>query len=145
MRKFMILVFLCLLAVYPAISSSSAQELKKEQWQFFKAPPQSKPSQALTGTYRCDSIQVEGKKQRCTSPPLVLNSDGSYQIWNEQGTFKMLELENKYVVLSESRKRGPGLLKKNGREIVFEYDHGSRKVTVTFKRVDTPPPGSAFV
>jgi hypothetical protein len=94
----------------------------------------------LAGTYRCDSVQVEGKKQRCTSPPLVLNSDGSYQLWNEQGTYMVLD---KYVVLSESRKRGPGLLKK-GREIIFEYYHQNRKFTVNFKRVDTPPPGSAF-
>ena len=104
------------------------------------AHAQNKPSHQLAGTYRCDSVQVEGKKQRCTSPPLVLNSDGSYQLWNEQGTYMVLD---KYVVLSESRKRGPGLLKK-GREIIFEYYHQNRKFTVNFKRVDTPPPGSAF-
>src|SRR5574341_554602 len=101
---------------------------------------QNKPTHPLAGTYRCDTIQVEGKQKRCTSPPLILNSDGSYQLWNEQGTYMVLD---KYVVLSESRKRGPGLLKK-GREIVFEYFHQNRKYTVNFKRVDTPPPGSAF-
>lgn len=104
------------------------------------ADAQNKPTHPLAGTYRCDTIQVEGKKKRCTSPPLILNSDGSYQLWNEQGTYMVLD---KYVVLSESRKRGPGLLKK-GREIVFEYFHQNRKYTVNFKRVDTPPPGSAF-
>ena len=104
------------------------------------ARPQNKPPHPLAGTYRCDSIRVEGMKKRCTSPPLVLNSDGSYQLWNEQGTFMVL---GKYVVLSESRKRGPGLLKK-GREIIFEYYHQNRKFTVNFKRVDAPPPGSAF-
>ena len=104
------------------------------------AQAQSKPSHILAGTYRCDTIQVEGRKQRCTSPPLILNSDGSYQLWNEQGTYMVLD---KYVVLSESRKRGPGLLKK-GSEIIFEYIDHNRKFTVNFKRVDSPPPGSAF-
>ncbi len=104
------------------------------------ADAQNKPANPLAGTYRCDSIRVEGKKQRCTSPPLILNSDGSYQLWNEQGTYMVLD---KYVVLSESRKRGPGLLKK-GREIVFEYFHQNRKYTVNFRRVDKPPVGSAF-
>ena len=110
---------------------------------FLILPPahaQDKPPHPLAATYRCDSVQVEGKKQRCTSPPLVLNSDGSYQLWNEQGTYMVLD---KYVVLSESRKRGPGRLIK-GREIIFEYFNKDRKFTVTFKRVDTPPPGSAF-
>lgn len=118
------------LVVVGFLASSSAQAQNK----------QNKPTHTLAGTYRCDAIQVEGHKKPCTSPPLILNSDGSYQLWNEQGTYMVLD---KYVVLSESRKRGPGLLKKDT-EIIFEYIQQNCKVTVHFKHVDTPPPGGAF-
>jgi len=95
--------------------------------------------QPIAGTYRCESITSGKLKRRCPSPPLVLNSDGSYQLWNEQGTFMVLD---KYVVLSDSRKRGPGLLK--GREIVFEYWYKTHKITVNFRRIDKPAPGASF-
>ncbi len=95
----------------------------------------------IAGTYRCASIHAGKQTGRCASPPLILHSDGSYQIWKEQGTYSVL---GKYVVFSEAKKRGPGRLVR-GREIVFEYYHGGRKHQVVFRREDGIPPGSAII
>ncbi len=95
----------------------------------------------IAGTYRCASIHAGKQIGRCASPPLILHADGSYQIWNEQGTYSVL---GKYVVFSEAKKRGPGRLVR-GREIVFEYFHRGRKHQVVFRREDVVPLGSAII
>jgi len=95
----------------------------------------------LAGTYECTSIRVGKRTLPCSSPPLTLNSDGSYRIWVEKGTYTVL---GKYLVLSESKKRGPGQLRR-GREIVFEYYLRGKKYKVTFRRRERVPPGSAVI
>ena len=104
------------------------------------ACPMLRAQDQLAGTYRCVSVAAGSQKGRCSSPPLVLRPDGSYQIWGEQGTYTVL---GKFVVFSEAKKRGPGRLK-SGREIVFEYFHRGRKHIVTFQRQEVPSPGAAF-
>ena len=94
----------------------------------------------ISGTYRCHTIRVGDRVTRCSSPPLILYPDGNYQIWAERGTYSVL---GKYLVLSESKKRGPGRLRRN--EIVFEYYSGRKKHTVTFRRHQNVPPGTAVV
>lgn len=91
----------------------------------------------IAGTYRCANISAAGHSSGCGSPPLILRPDGSYQIWAEQGTYAIL---GKFLVLSGSKKRGPGRLRRNG-EIVFEYYDRGRKHTVTFRREAADSPG----
>jgi hypothetical protein len=96
--------------------------------------------ESIAGTYRCWSFNVGGAGRRCTSPPIVLHPDGTYEISSEWGTYSVL---GDQVVLSESKIRGPGRLQ-GGNQIVFEYEYRGLPHTVTYVRQeDAPaPPGS---
>jgi len=98
--------------------------------------PSLRAQSAIVGTYRCANISAAGHNSPCSSPPLILRPDGSYQIWAEQGTYAIL---GKFLVLSGGKKRGPGRLR-NG-EIDFEYYYRGKKHTVTFRREDADSPG----
>ncbi len=76
-------------------------------------------SGVVAGVYRCWSQNVGGAGRRCTSPPLILHSDGTYEISRERGTYTVM---GDQIVLSESRIRGPGKLRE-GNQIVFEYTY----------------------
>lgn len=95
----------------------------------------------VAGTYRCASARVGKRAGRCSSPPLVLYGDGSYHIWGERGTYTV---RGHWVILSESRKRGPGRLL-HGREIVFEYTYRGQKHRILFLREYASPRDSAFI
>ena len=83
----------------------------------------------VPGQYRCWSYNVSGGGGSCRlAPPLVLNSDGTYQMSSERGTYKV---QGAKVILSESRIRGPGTLQ-DGNRIVFEYDYKGMHHTVTY-------------
>jgi len=92
----------------------------------------------LAGKYRCVSLEMEGKSAPCGSPPLVLNEDGSYQIWGEEGSYELVQ--GRWLVLEHSQRRGLGQIV-NTREIVFEYRVGDKKCKVTFQRTFELPPG----
>jgi hypothetical protein len=93
---------------------------------------------ALSGEYQCAKIEVEGRVLRCASPPLILNSDGSYQIWGESGSYHVVE--DRWLVLSHSKRRGTGYFQ-SPKELVFEYQVKGRSHRVTFRRVFEPTPG----
>jgi hypothetical protein len=93
---------------------------------------------ARPGKYRCVKMEAGTQVYPCQSPSLTLKSDGSYQIWGEQGTYEVMQ--DKWLVLSHSKRRGLGYLEKPG-EIIFEYKVGKRVCRVTFERVVAPPPG----
>ena len=81
------------------------------------------------GQYRCWSYNVSGGGGSCRlAPPLVLNSDGTYQMSSEKGTYKV---QDGRLVLSESKIRGPGKLQ-GGNRIIFEYDYKGMRHTVTY-------------
>ncbi|HEX2713800.1 MAG TPA: hypothetical protein VHM88_16510 [Candidatus Acidoferrales bacterium] len=103
--------------------------------------PSLRAQSQIAGTYRCTTIRVGKSSAPCSSPPLTLFADGSYQIWSEQGTYT---ISGKNVVLSESKKRGPGRLR-SGNTIVFQYYYRGRKHVVTFQRHESLPPGSAII
>ena len=84
----------------------------------------------LVGTYRCTSTQVGRRTGLCGSPPLILYADGSYRIWGEEGTYTV---RGHWLILSESKKRGAGRLRR-GREIVFQYTYRGKRHTVKFRR-----------
>jgi hypothetical protein len=95
-------------------------------------------AQAEPGKYRCVSILVGGQTSRCQSPSLTLNSDGSYQIWGESGTYEVVQ--EHWLVLSHSKRRGLGYFL-TSKEIVFQYKVNGRTCRVTFKREFEPSSG----
>ena len=92
----------------------------------------------FAGKYRCVRLEMDAKSAPCQSPPLVLNEDGSYQIWGEEGSYELVQ--GRWLVLEHSQRRGLGQIV-SAREIVFEYRVGDKKCKVTFQRIFEPPPG----
>src|SRR6185295_12521592 len=90
------------------------------------------------GKYRCVKLEMDEKNAPCDSPPLVLNQDGSYQIWGEEGTYELVQ--GRWLVLEHSQRRGLGHIVSQ-RAIVFEYRVGDKRCKVTFERIFDPPPG----
>ena len=85
---------------------------------------------SVAGRYRCWSYNVSGAGKRCTSPPLVLHEDGTYEMSSERGTF---QVRGDRLLLSESKIRGAGRLEAGDR-IVFEYDYKGWRHTMTYLR-----------
>jgi len=94
--------------------------------------------QRLDGDYLCVRIELQGQSAPCQSPPLVLNRDGSYEIWGEHGTYEVVQ--GRWLLLSHSKRRGLGHFV-NAQEIVFEYRVDGRVCRVTFRRISEAPPG----
>ena len=98
--------------------------------------PAVRAQSGVAGTYRCMSFNVGGRGGRCTSPPLVLQANGQYQMSSEHGTYTV---KGNQIVLSESKIRGAGRLHDN--EIVFEYTYRGLQQTVTYRReAEAAPP-----
>jgi hypothetical protein len=90
----------------------------------------------LSGTYRCVSVEVEGKMHPCTAPSLEMNPDGSYQMLAERGTYEILP--GHWLVLSASKNHGKARL--HGKEIIFEFLSGGKKSKITYRRNYERPP-----
>ncbi len=89
------------------------------------------------GKYRCVRVEIGDQKEPCQSPPLILDRDGSYEIWGERGTYEVVQ---QWLVLSHSKRRGLGHFIAPG-EIVFQYKINGKECRVTFRQVYDPPPG----
>ena len=85
-------------------------------------------AQSIAGQYRCWSYNVSGGGSCGLAPPLVINSDGTYQMSSVKGTYKV---QDGIVALSESKIRGPGKPER-GNRIVFEYDFKGMHHRVTY-------------
>jgi len=105
------------------------------------ASPSARAQAKIVGTYRCASARVGRRTGQCTSPPLILQADGRYHIWGEQGTYK---IRGGWLYLSESKKRGRGRLC-HGREIVFRYSYRGQRHTIKFRRVVTGEAGQVYI
>lgn len=92
----------------------------------------------LSGTYKCVSVEIAGKAKRCSAPPLEMNSDGSYQILDEKGTYEVLR--GRWLVLSSSRNHGWARLD-GSKVIVFEFVSGGKRSKITYRRKYERPPG----
>lgn len=91
----------------------------------------------LSGTYHCVKVEVAGKIQPCSVPSIELNSDGSYQILAERGTYEIVG--GHWLVLSTSKNHGKALL--DGPEkIVFEFVSGGKKSKITYRENYQRPP-----
>jgi hypothetical protein len=93
----------------------------------------------IAGTYRCVSQNVGGAGGRCTSPPLILNVDGTYQMSSEHGSYR---IAGNRLYLSESRLRGAGEI--SGNELIFEYSYRGLMQTVTYRRQPQSNDSSIF-
>src|SRR6266849_884234 len=101
------------------------------------------PAQAqasLSGTYKCVSVEVAGKTHRCSAPSLEMNSDGSYQILTEHGTYEILR--GHWLILSAAKNHGRARLD-GSKEIIFEFVSGGKKSKITYRRKYQRPPAWA--
>jgi hypothetical protein len=92
----------------------------------------------LSGTYDCTKVEVAGKVEPCSAPSLELNSDGSYQILSERGTYEIVEGE--WLVLSTSKNHGKARLE-GSKRIIFEFISGGKKSKITYRRKYQRSPG----
>ena len=92
----------------------------------------------LSGTYHCVKVEIAGKIQPCSVPSIELNSDGSYQILAERGTYEIIG--GRWLALSSSKDHGKALLDQRG-EIIFEFLSGGRKSRITYRENYQRPPG----
>ncbi len=93
---------------------------------------------SLSGTYRCVSVEIAGKAKHCTAPSIEMNSDGSYQILSEHGTYEILR--GHWLVLSASKNHGRARLDGNNKQIIFEFFSGGKKSKITYRRKYQRPP-----
>jgi hypothetical protein len=91
----------------------------------------------LSGTYKCVSIEVEGKMHRCSAPSLEMNSDGSYQILAVRGTYEILR--GHWLVLSAAKNHRRARLDGSA-EIIFEFVSDGKKSKITYRRKYQRPP-----
>ena len=66
-----------------------------------------------------------------------MNSDGSYQILAERGTYEILR--GHWLVLSDAKNRGRARLQ-GSKEIIFEFVSGGKKNTIVYRRKYERPP-----
>lgn len=92
----------------------------------------------LSGTYDCTKIEVAGKTKPCTAPSLELNSDGSYQILSERGTYEIVA--GHWLVLSTSKNHGKARLD-GSKWIIFEFFSGGKRSKITYRREYVRAPG----
>jgi hypothetical protein len=93
---------------------------------------------SLSGTYNCVTVEVNGKTHHCKAPSLEMNSDGSYQILAEHGTYEILR--GHWLVLSTSKNHGRARLD-GSKQIIFEFESGGQKSKITYRRKYQRPPG----
>jgi hypothetical protein len=104
---------------------------------FLSASP-ARAQASLSGTYTCVSVEIAGKAHHCKAPSLEMNSDGSYQILAERGTYEIVR--GHWLVLSESKHRGRARLD-GTKIIIFDFISGGKHSKITYRRKYQRPPG----
>jgi hypothetical protein len=92
--------------------------------------PVSRGQSPVAGSYVCAQVSVAGKSAKCTSPPLILNSDGSYQLRGAEGHYSV---RGQWLVLSNTKSPSRGKLQ-TGHRIVFRYREHGKLCEITFER-----------
>lgn len=92
---------------------------------------------SLSGTYTCVSVEIAGKAHPCKAPSLEMNSDGSYQILAERGTYEILR--GHWLVLSAAKNHEKARLE-GSKQIIFEFISGGKKSKITYRRKYQRPP-----
>jgi|GEM_PF-1250249 len=116
----------------PASAPSSQQEVKQEsKTRTDSSKQQVSDGKRLSGSYRCWSYNVSGGGGGdCRLfAPIVLNTDGTYSMSSEKGTYR---IDGATIYLSESKIRGPGTLSADGLQMRFEYDYNNWHHVITY-------------
>lgn len=92
---------------------------------------------SLSGTYACVSVEVAGKVHRCSAPSLEMNSDGSYQILSERGTYEIVR--GHWLVLSAAKNHGRARLD-GSKVIIFDFVSSGKRSKITYRRKYQRPP-----
>jgi hypothetical protein len=91
----------------------------------------------LSGTYNCVTVEINGKAHPCKAPSIEMNSDGSYQILSERGTYEILK--GNWLSLSASKNHGKARLD-GSKDIIFEFESGGKKSKIIYRRKYQRPP-----
>lgn len=97
---------------------------------FCCSPPSACAQSRIAGSYHCSHALVEGKNTKCTSPPLILNEDGSYQLLGKEGRYSV---KGKFVYLDHTSRQRKGELQP-GYRIAFQYRDNGKLFEIIFER-----------
>ena len=84
----------------------------------------------VAGRYQCTEVRLHGKIAPCKSAPLILKSDGSFEIHGREGQY---QVNGHWLVLSDEVKHTKAKLVP-GYRIVFRYRYRGGICEVTFQR-----------
>lgn len=84
----------------------------------------------IAGRYQCAEVRINGKPAPCKSAPLILKSDGSFEIRGREGQY---QVDGNWLVLSGEAKNTKAKLIP-GYKIVFRYRYRGGICEVTFQR-----------
>ena len=94
------------------------------------ATPARAQSGRVAGHYQCTEVRLNGKIAPCKSAPLILKSDGSFEIRGREGQY---QVNGQWLVLSDEVKHTKAKLAP-GYKIVFRYRYRRGICEVTFQR-----------
>jgi|SRR5579872_4995313 len=92
----------------------------------------------LSGTYRCTTVEIDGKSTPCKAPSLILKSDGSYRMLSETGTYEIVA--GHWLVLSATKRHGRARLD-GSKEIIFNFVSNGKKSKIIYRRKYQRPDG----
>jgi hypothetical protein len=84
----------------------------------------------VAGRYQCTEVRLSGKTVPCKSAPLILKSDGSFEIHGREGQY---QVNGQWLLLSDEVKQTKAKLV-SGYRIVFRYRYRGGICQVTFQR-----------
>jgi hypothetical protein len=84
----------------------------------------------VAGRYQCTEVRLNGKPAPCKSAPLILKSDGSFEIQGREGQY---QVNGRWLLLSDEAKRTKARLVP-GYKIIFRYRYRGGICEVTFQR-----------
>lgn len=84
----------------------------------------------VAGHYQCTEVRLNGKMAPCKSAPLILKSDGSFEIHGREGQY---QVNGHWLLLSDEVKHTKAKLVP-GYKIVFRYRYRGGICEVTFQR-----------
>jgi hypothetical protein len=92
----------------------------------------------LSGTYRCMTVEIDGKSKPCKAPSLILKADGSYRILSETGSYEIIA--GHWLVLSAAKRHGRARLD-GTKEIIFSFISNGKKSRIIYRRKYQRPDG----
>jgi hypothetical protein len=92
--------------------------------------PSTRAQSRIAGSYHCAHARIEGKSAKCSSPPLILNEDGSYQLLGKEGRYSV---KGQWLYLDHTSRQRKGQLQP-GYRIAFQYRENGKQCEIIFER-----------